>query len=133
MLVRPFESVPLASSILLALTLSTGCADRSVTTASGETGVQEVEPGEAFSECIDENDCFIEWCAHPAGEPGFCTSACADVSECLDGPSGTATATCLPVGDDQVCALDCEGPRTCPNGMRCESIESEGMARRICF
>lgn len=118
---------------LLAAALLSACADRSVATeVGGETGSAPA-PGEPLAACVDESDCFDDWCVHPADEPGFCTFACADASSCPDGASGTATSVCLAVANDEVCALDCGANRSCPTGMRCEQIESEGGARSICF
>lgn len=126
----------LALSLGMATPWLAACADRSVTVDTGEDDGTEgpPAPGEALSSCVDEDDCFVEWCVHPAGEPGFCTFACSSAAECPDASSGTATATCLVVGGDQVCALDCADGRSCPTSMRCEQIESgQGVARSICF
>ena len=119
----------LALTILVCLTLA--CADRDALTAEEETGGPA--PGEPFSGCMDKGDCFDEWCLHPAGEPGFCTYACNTVDNCSSAAGGSATLTCLPVEGDQVCALDCGGNKSCPSGMRCETIEANGQPRSICF
>lgn len=109
----------------------TGCADRSV--GSGDTGgeTQGPEPGELYGGCVDADECFDEWCVHPAGEPGFCTYPCSE--SCMADLGGTATTTCLPVEDQDVCALDCSDGKSCPAGMRCEQIDADGQPRSICF
>ncbi len=101
---------------------------------SDESETEGPAPGEPFSGCIDKGDCFADWCLHPAGEPGFCTYACkGGVDSCDPSPGGTATPTCLPVGSDEVCALDCGGNKTCPSGMHCEQIAANDEPRQICF
>jgi hypothetical protein len=110
------------------------CADRSIggedeTDETDET--QGPEPGELYGGCMDVQDCFDEWCVHPVDEPGFCTYPCSQ--NCAAQLDGTATETCIPVDDEEVCALDCAGNKTCPSGMRCEQIEAGGQARAICF
>jgi hypothetical protein len=109
------------------------CAERvTVPLEDDETGGPA--PGEPFSACVDKGDCDDEWCLHPVNEPGFCTYACLNgVAGCEPISGGTATATCLPVGDDEVCALDCANNKTCPGAMRCEQIDANGQPRSICF
>ena len=83
---------------------------------------------------MDKGECLDEWCLHPADEPGFCTYACdGGLASCAPIAGGTATPTCLPVGSDEVCALDCGSGKSCPSSMRCEQIEAGGQARSICF
>ena len=41
---------------------------------------------------MDEDDCFDDWCVHPAGETGFCTYACTSASQC---PAASGGATRL--------------------------------------
>jgi hypothetical protein len=121
----------LAPTILVFLTLA--CADRS-TIPDDEAETDGPAPGEPFSGCIDKGDCFDDWCLHPAGESGFCTYACnGGVQSCDPISGGSATATCLPVEGEEVCALDCSGNKSCPSGMRCEKIEAAGEPRSICF
>lgn len=111
-------------------TLLIACADRAVGgDESGET--QGPEPGELYGGCMDVDDCFDEWCVHPANELGFCTYPCSQ--GCAAELGGTATQTCLSVEDEEVCALDCSGAKTCPAGMRCEQIDAGGEPRSICF
>jgi hypothetical protein len=120
----------LASTVFVFLLLA--CVDRtSISAEDEETGGPA--PGEPFSGCMDMDECFDEWCLHPAGEAGFCTYACNSVDNCSPPLGGTATLTCLPVEGDQVCALDCGGNKDCPSDMRCEQIEANGEARSICF
>ena len=126
------------SILSLALTLAlAACADRSVDVSLEDEDSESSgapAPGEALSECMDEDDCFDDWCVHPAGETGFCTYACTSASQCPAASGGaTAIATCLLVTNDLVCALDCASG-SCPSGMRCEQIEAgDGTPRSICF
>jgi hypothetical protein len=125
---------PLLLALMLAC-VSVGCADRSsdLTLDDTETG-SPYAPGEPLGACTDVNDCLDEWCVHPAGESGFCTYACGGPDGCPEPVGGTATETCLLVEGVDVCALDCGGGGSCPNGMRCEQIQaSNGAARSICF
>lgn len=119
--------------ILVLPTLLLACADRTV--GDGETDesdeTQGPEPGELYGGCMVVEDCFDEWCVHPANELGFCTSPCS--GGCVAELGGTATQTCLLVEFDEVCALDCAGNKTCPAGMRCEQIDAGGEPRSICF
>ena len=123
-------------SLALALTLA-ACADRPVDLSLEDESGSDSDapaPGEALSSCMDEDDCFDDWCVHPTDEPGFCTFACSSAAQCPDASGGaTASATCLLVAGDQVCALDC-ATGSCPSGMRCEQIEAgNGTPRSICF
>ena len=123
-------------ALSLAFLALAACADRSVGLEGDEDEATETgdpAPGEPLSACLDEDDCFVEWCVHPAGEAGFCTFACEGAQDCPAGTGGSATATCLLVAADEVCALDCAQGRSCPAGMRCEQIETDGQARDICF
>lgn len=111
------------------------CVDRAVVSddEAGETS-SPFEPGEPFASCIDADDCDGEWCVSPQDEPGFCTQPCVGGEfSCMLAPGGTATEVCLPVSGEEVCALDCGGGRSCPAGMRCETISAGGQARSICF
>ena len=134
--VRTLHRLALACSLGLSLPWLAACAQRGLdpdAISDDETGEEPAE-GEALASCVDEDDCFVQWCVHPAGEPGFCTFACESAAECPAGSSGTATATCLLVAADRVCALDCDAGRSCPSGMRCEMIEAgDGTPRAICF
>jgi hypothetical protein len=112
-------------------TLLAACADRAVGQGEGAGETQGPEPGELYGGCMDVDDCFDDWCVHPAGEPGFCTYPCTE--GCALELGGTATQTCLPVEDQEVCALDCSGGKTCPPAMRCEQIDAGGQPRSICF
>ncbi len=119
---------------LLLVALVLACADRTTVSTDDEGETEAPAPGEPFSGCLSEDDCFDDWCVRPAGEPGFCTYACAGGTQNCEGlAGGTATLTCLPVEGQEVCALDCAGNKTCPAGMRCEQVEAGGEARSICF
>lgn len=120
---------------LLASLLTLACADRvyDLPADMKEAETEFPAPGEPFFACMDSNECFDEWCLHPVGEPGFCTYVCSGAADCEAVDGGTATATCLPVGGDHVCALDCGDNRSCPLSMRCEQIEANGQPRSICF
>lgn len=131
--IRPFAFL----SFLVFLPIGLACADRAV--GDDEVGEEEEEeqespfqPGDPYSDCTDEFECIDNWCLSPVDEPGFCTVMCMDVDDCELSPVGTAEPTCLPIGGDAACALDCGGGRTCPPGMRCEDVDANG-PRSICF
>jgi hypothetical protein len=126
-------------SFLAFLPLALACADRAA--LDDEIGDEEedeeeqenpFDPGAQYSECVDGFECINNWCLSPVDEPGFCTVMCMTVDDCDLSAVGTAEPTCLPVGGDNACALDCGDGRTCPSGMRCEEVDAEG-PRWICF
>jgi hypothetical protein len=105
-----------------------------------DPGDRPGEPGSMYSVCADSSVCTpLEFCVFPAGEAGFCSDACAgtdDASVCDVAPDGEPRAFCFDIGlpdGRRVCAIDCEGGRDCPRGMRCEEVESAGEATRVCF
>lgn len=105
-----------------------------------DPGDQPEGEGVMFASCTDLSQCDpLEFCVFPSGEAGFCSDACAGVDDnapCDVLPDGMSEATCLDIGvpdGRRVCAIDCEGGRECPRGMRCEEVELGGEARRICF
>ena len=57
---------------------------------------------------------------------------CASVDDCEFPDVGEALPTCLAVGSEAACALDCDDGRECPSGMRCEQVDAGG-ERWICF
>lgn len=125
----------LPSLLALLATLALACADRPVELTDDEADTEEpspFEPGEQYADCVDGFECFNEWCLSPAGEPGFCTITCTSADDCEFPAVGTAEPTCLPVGGESACALDCGGERECPAGMRCEQVDAGG-ERSICF
>jgi hypothetical protein len=140
----------------LALALVTGaCVDGQVTEVEDDGSVDDMDdelpedydpgdrPGGAgamYSVCADSSVCTpLEFCVFPQGEAGFCSDACAsgeDASVCDVAPDGEVRAFCLDIGlpdNRRVCAIDCEGGRPCPRGMRCEEVDSAGSARSVCF
>lgn len=142
----------------LALTLgllAPGCADRDLggadtdmpeedddgeIPADYDPGDRPGAPGSMYSVCADSSVCTpLEFCVFPAGEAGFCSDACAgvdDPSPCDAAPDGEARAFCFDIGlpdARRVCAIECEGGRPCPRGMRCEAVESAGEAKNVCF
>ncbi len=52
---------------------------------------------------------------------GFCSADCGggDPATCGEPGSGDAAASCITVSGNAVCALDCSGGQTCPDGMSC--------------
>lgn len=107
-------------------------------TGTPEAGVQPTEAGAMYSPCERSAQCPPqEFCVFPAGESGYCTSACnapADPSNCDPAP-GDQPQTCFDIGLEDgrwVCALDCAST-PCPSGMRCEEIGTTEGARSICF
>lgn len=142
----------------LALAASGGCTDRSMGLDGGgdssdesgdddgelpddyDPGVRPGGRGAMYSVCADQSVCTPqEFCVFPADEAGFCSAACADIddaSNCDPAPDGQARAFCLDIGlpdARRVCAIDCEDGRPCPDGMRCEQVESADDARSVCF
>lgn len=136
MRIRPFAFLSFLVFLPMFLPSGLGCADRAL--GDDEVGDEEeeqvspFEPGEPYSDCVDGFECLNEWCLSPVGEPGFCTVKCMDVDDCELSPVGSAEPTCLAIGSDAACALDCGDGRTCPPGMRCEQVEADG-PRWICF
>lgn len=121
-------------ALLTFLSLLGACADRPVD-IDDEADTDEpspFEPGEQYADCVEGFECLHEWCLSPVDEPGFCTITCASVDDCEFPAVGTAEPTCLPVGADAACALDCDAGRECPSGMRCEQVDAGG-ERWICF
>lgn len=110
------------------------CADRPVD-IDDEADTDEpspFEPGEQYADCVEGFECVNEWCLSPVDEPGFCTITCASVDDCEFPDVGEALPTCLAVGGESACALDCDDGRECPSGMRCEQVDAGG-ERWICF
>ena len=108
-------------------------------TGSVEPGVQPTALGAMYSACVDVRECVpLSFCVFPPGEGGYCSNACAapgDPSECAPAPGDGAEVSCLDIREPQgreVCALDCSDG-ACPEGMRCEGIDTAGGERRICF
>lgn len=103
-----------------------------------EAGVQPSERGTMYSACERSAECApLEFCVFPQGESGYCTAACSsptNPSNCALAP-GSQELSCFDIGladGRQVCALDCASA-PCPRGMRCEGVNSGGVARSICF
>jgi hypothetical protein len=157
---RRFQILVVAPALLLGLGQAVGCVDRSVgledtdgdPDANDEDdedmplpddydpGVRPGGRGAMYSVCADSSVCTpLEFCVFPAGEAGFCSDACdhlEDASNCDAAPDGEARAFCLDIGlpdERRVCAIDCENGRPCPDGMRCEQVESGGRGRGVCF
>lgn len=109
------------------------------TDGDGDPGVRPDQPGAMYSACSTVDVCTpLEFCVFPTREGGYCSAACAepdDPSACAAAPGNGAEVSCLDIGVPDgrwMCALDCSsGP--CPQGMRCEAINSPEGARDICF
>lgn len=92
-----------------------------------------------YSECQEPADCLsLDYCVHPPGEPGFCSEPCDpvdDAESCEESPGGTARRICADIGQPSanLCALDCSGDKTCPGGMACQRVETNGGERSMCF
>lgn len=104
-----------------------------------EPGEQPSTPGSMYSPCDSVAQCGeLEFCVFPPGESGYCSAACASASDpagCDPAPGEGAAVSCLDIGlpdARQVCTLDCSSG-ICPQGMRCEGIETGAGARQICF
>ena len=113
-----------------------GCNERATAPQEGE---RPTDPGEQYSECTESADCApLPFCVHPPDESGFCSEACApagDAESCPDSPGGSATTRCVDIGNPSanLCALDCNGSKTCPGGMRCQEVLTAEGARSLCF
>ena len=85
-----------------------------------------------WSHCITNDDCTDDLVCLTAdnGSDGVCTYLCepaGDATSCGTMPGITATATCLNVGNNSVCALGCAGGATCPAQMVCVSdVDDDG-------
>ena len=120
-----------------------GCGSSVPVTASGDTddvGVQPVEPGAVYSPCGEPDACSpLPYCVFPSGEQGFCTAECVgvdDPSGCPDDPGNLGRAFCLDIGlpsGQRVCAIDCGDGLPCPDGMRCEEVQTDAGPERACF
>ncbi len=130
---------PLAFSLLLVV----ACGGQVPVSSSSDTddvGEQPLEPGSVYSPCGEPDACApLPYCVFPSGEAGFCTQACAgpdDASECPDDPGNLGRAFCLDIGlpdGNRVCAIDCGDGRACPEGMRCEEVQTDDGPLRACF
>lgn len=120
------------------------CGSSVPVTASGETdedvGVQPDEPGAVYSPCGAPDACSpLPYCVFPSGEQGFCTAECVgedDPSACPDDPGNLGRAFCLDIGlpsGQRVCAIDCGDGLPCPEGMRCEEVQTDAGPERACF
>jgi hypothetical protein len=125
----------LLPTVLLAFS-QLGCNEKASAPADGE---RPSEPGMQYSECTESADCGdLPFCVHPPDESGFCSEACApagDPESCPDSPGGSATTRCVDIGDPSanLCALDCNGNKSCPGGMRCQEVMTAEGARSLCF
>jgi len=129
-------------SILLLLvacgpTVSTSSSDTDAD--DEEVGVQPQEAGAVYSPCGAPGACApLPYCVFPDGEAGFCTQECTapgDPSGCPDDPGDLGRAFCLDIGlpEARVCAIDCSDGLPCPEGMRCEEVETADGPQRACF
>lgn len=125
--------------------LALGCgpavmADGVDTTDGDATpGVRPDQLGAMYSACSTVDVCApLEFCVFPTREGGYCSAACVepdDPTACAAAPGDGAEVSCLDIGIPDgrwVCALDCSGG-PCPQGMRCEAINTPAGARDICF
>lgn len=134
--------------LAVALSHVGGCGERALTDGEDATddvmddidvGERPTNPGSVYSACTDTSACSpLEFCVFPAGEAGFCTSACGqdeDTSSCAEPPGDTRSPICMDIGLPDartVCAVSCDGV-SCPDGMRCEEVEAAGSAVFACF
>ena len=130
------------NSILLVIALA-GCGSNVPVGASSDTedvGVQPEDPGAVYSPCGSPDACDpLPYCVFPSGEEGFCTRECAapdDPAGCPDDPGKLGRAFCLEIGlpsGNKVCAINCSDGLPCPDGMRCEEVETDAGPQRACF
>ncbi len=131
---------------LLLLLWVAGCGSQVSTESADEVdtdddpGERPSEPGQSYSACGDPDECLpMPYCVFPQGEAGFCTQACGsgdDASTCALDPGTTDRVFCLDIGlpdGRTVCALDCADGFPCPEGMRCEGIDTDAGPQQVCF
>lgn len=85
-----------------------------------------------YADCLDATTCIgLSTCITFLEMDGFCTDlGCTDpTTDCDPSPGGTALPSCMMVGPDAVCALDCSGGATCPGGMMCRELDQTS----VCF
>ncbi len=119
------------------------CGSQVPVSGSGDTeevGAQPEEPGAVYSACGAPDECSPQpYCVFPSGEDGFCTVECPpgdDPSGCMDDPGQLGRAICLDIGlpsERGVCAIDCGDGLACPEGMRCEEVQTDAGPQRVCF
>ena len=86
------------------------------------------------SECAEGMGCL-----NNGAEPtdGFCTQECtafADPSGCPTPPAGgDSLLTCVPLGGQNICALDCAGGKSCPGSMTCVQEQADNGTIHICM
>ncbi len=93
--------------------------------------------GGLYDHCLQPEDCgpgttaclqIVDMAMMPIA--GFCThEGCSDpAADCAPPTSGTAQPYCLPVMignmQDAVCALDCSGGQSCPDGTVCIQLQA---------
>lgn len=138
--VSQFVRQALCVPALLALL---ACGEQVPILANADTddpGVQPMDPGAAYSPCGAPEACApLPYCVFPSGEQGFCTEQCSspdDPSNCVDDPGQLGRAFCLDIGlpsQDRVCAIDCGDGLPCPEGMRCEEVQTGAGPKKACF
>jgi hypothetical protein len=140
-------TVSMRFGMCLLLAVASGCVDRNLVDDAGPVPEDEEDPdalGERpddgmYAACSNSAQCApLEFCVFPTDEMGYCTERCVsadDPTGCKPAPGDGAMVSCLDIalpGDDRVCALDCAAG-ACPNGMRCEGIETIDGEQRVCF
>jgi hypothetical protein len=143
--VRSFIRAQRAWVCVMAVACGPAVADDATTAVDSnadtddDPGERPSDPGAMYSACAAVSECApLEFCVFPTREGGYCSAACGggeDASVCAAAPGDGAEIACLDIGvpdGRQVCALDCSDGG-CPEGMRCEGIETPAGARRICF
>lgn len=122
-----------------AVSTDTNATDAGDSTGADGEGTRPTTPGAIYSVCSEVSECApLEFCVFPDREGGYCGAACAapdDPSACAPAPGNGATPSCVDIGVPDgrwVCGLDCSDG-DCPDGMRCESINTSDGARDVCF
>lgn len=129
----------LQAALLLSALAAGACLDRSMSD-EGETGedpAAEERPleGGLYASCNDVIHCSIGLdCFHPQGEDGYCTDACLSDLNCQAVMGSEESGACVGVlgSEASVCALECDS-QACPYAMRCETVEVQSGAKRLCF
>lgn len=138
MLVRRFVFIPLAlAALACGSQVSSSVTDDST---DEEVGIQPEDPEAVYSACGSPDACSpLPYCVFPSGETGYCTRECVspdDPTGCPDDPGGLGRAFCLDIGlpsGARVCGISCEDGLPCPEGMRCEQVETDDGPTSACF
>lgn len=102
------------------------------TTASGPSTTGSPDPGEPmYGPCTDGSECADGICLHVNLNPQTsyqCTGPCQNPqTDCDPAYGATAQPICIPTDQGQpVCLLECTGGASCPVGLLCIQVQTDG-------